>query len=54
MNYTKYGKWHIYENMNNLYPFAFFHNEFHENQKQGFANTLDEAKSKIDELEGKS
>ena len=51
MNYTQYKNWHIYENLNRLYPFAFFHEDFEINHKQGYANTLAEAKQKIDELE---
>lgn len=56
MNYIKYGNWHIYENINNNFPFTFFSDDYDgesvlDETKQGQAATLAEAKQKIDEME---
>ena len=56
MNYTKYktkqNNWHIYETGNSLFKFAFVSDGYsHGNDQQGHADTLEQARQKIDELE---
>lgn len=52
MKLTQYKSYSIYETGNELFRFAFMRVTYaHGNSEQGTANTLEEAKQKIDELE---
>lgn len=52
MNYTQYKNYTIYETGNSLFKFAFMSDAYtHGSGKQGHADTLDQAKQKIDEME---
>jgi len=52
MNYTQYKNYTIYETGNSLFKFAFVSDGYsHGNDQQGHADTLEQARQKIDELE---
>ena len=52
MNFTQYKNYTIYETGNSLFKFAFVSDGYsHGNDQQGHADTLEQARQKIDELE---
>jgi len=52
MTELRYKNWHICdEPMGDVASHTFFHHDFETNHQQGMANSVEEAKQKIDELE---